>query len=76
MGEVRLNDGKYGQMTFRTQENRKIRPSVGCGDKSVPSTVVRRYDLRKSGGHLGKVGSIHPMTRASGAIGPPARPAK
>jgi hypothetical protein len=28
-------------MAFQTQENRKIRPSVGCGENSVPSTVVR-----------------------------------
>ncbi len=41
------NDGKYGHVAFRThvvfrtQENRKIRPSVGCGENSVPSTVVR-----------------------------------
>ena len=26
-GGVCLDDGKYGQMAFRTQENRKIRPS-------------------------------------------------
>ena len=55
-GGVCLNDGKYGQMAFRTRENRKIRPSVGCGENSVPSTVVRGYDLRKPGGHLGNVG--------------------
>ena len=63
MGEVRLNDGKYGQMTCRTQENRKIRPSVGCGDKSVPSTVVRRYDFRKLGGHLGNVGLVRMLVQ-------------
>ncbi len=34
----------------------KIMPSVGCGENSVPSTVVRGYDLRKPGGHLGNVG--------------------
>jgi len=38
---VCLDDGKYGQMAFQTQENRKIRPSVGCGENPVPSTVVR-----------------------------------
>ena len=37
--------------------NRKIRPSVGCGENSVLSTVVRGYDLCKPGGHLGIVGS-------------------
>jgi len=34
----------------------KIRPSDGCRRDTVPSTVVRGYDLRKSGGHLGNVG--------------------
>ena len=30
----------------------KIRPSDGCKGNTVPSTVVRGYDLRKPGGHL------------------------
>ncbi len=34
----------------------KIRPSDGCKGNTVPSTVVRGYDLRKLGGHLGNVG--------------------
>ena len=34
----------------------KIRPSDGCKGNTVPSTVVRGYDLRKPGGHLGNVG--------------------
>ncbi len=34
----------------------KIRPSDGCKGDTVPSTVVRGYDLRKPGGHLGNVG--------------------
>ena len=34
----------------------KIRPSAGCGENSVPSTVVGGYDLRKPGGYLGNVG--------------------
>ncbi|MCZ6587745.1 MAG: hypothetical protein O7B24_07355 [Alphaproteobacteria bacterium] len=55
-GGVCLDYGKYGQMALRTQENRKIRPSIGCGENSVPSTVVRGHDLRKPGGHLGNVG--------------------
>ncbi len=55
-GGVCLDDGKFGQMTFRTQENRQIRPSIGCGEYSVPSTVGRGYYLRKPGGHLGNVG--------------------
>ncbi len=33
-----------------------IRPSDGCKGDAVPSTVVRGYDLRKPGGHLGNVG--------------------
>ena len=28
----------------------------GCKGNTVPSTVVRGYDLRKPGGHLGNVG--------------------
>ena len=35
----------------------KIRPSDGCKGNTVTSTVVRGYDLRKPGGHLGNVGS-------------------
>ena len=35
----------------------KIRPSDGCKGNTVPSTVVRGYDLCKPGGHLGNVGS-------------------
>ena len=34
----------------------KIRPSDGCKGDTVPSTVVRGYDLRKPGGHLGNFG--------------------
>ncbi len=34
----------------------KIGPSDGCKGDTVPSTVVRGYDLRKPGGHLGNVG--------------------
>ena len=34
----------------------KIRPSDGCKGNTIPSTVVRGYDLRKPGGHLGNVG--------------------
>ena len=34
----------------------KIRLPVGCKGNTVPSTVVRGYDLRKPGGHLGNVG--------------------
>ena len=36
----------------------KIRPSDGCKGNTVPSTVVRGYDLRKPGGHLGNVGLV------------------
>ncbi len=35
----------------------KFGPSDGRGRDTVPSTVVRGYDLRKLGGHLGNVGS-------------------
>ncbi len=34
----------------------KIRPSDGCKGDTVPSTVVRGYDLCKPGGYLGNVG--------------------
>jgi hypothetical protein len=30
-----LNGGESEKMAFRTQENRKIRPSVGCRENSV-----------------------------------------
>ena len=46
-GEARLDGGKYGQIAFRTHENRKISQSDRCGESSVPSTVVRGYDLHK-----------------------------
>ncbi len=55
-GGVCLDDGKYGQMAFRAQENRKIRSSGGGGNYSVPSTVARLYDFREPGGYLGNVG--------------------
>ena len=35
----------------------KIWPSDGCKGDTVPSTVVRGYDLCKPGGRLGNVGS-------------------
>ncbi len=38
----------------------KLRPSDGCKETTVPSTVIRGYDLRKLGGHLGNVGSRVP----------------
>jgi hypothetical protein len=52
-------------MAFRTQENRKIRPSVGCGENSVPSTVVRGYD-RKS--HVGTLDQALDQADANGWI--------
>ena len=36
--------------------NRRGGLSVGCEEISVPTTVVRGYDFRKTGGHLGNVG--------------------
>ena len=41
----------------------KIRPSDGCKGDTVPSTVVRGYDLCKPGGHLGNVGLTAPAGR-------------
>ncbi len=55
-GEVCLDDGKYGQMAFRAQENRKIRSSDGCGENPVLSTMVGRYGFHEPGGNLGNVG--------------------
>lgn len=52
-----LVDGKYGQLAIRTKKNRKIRLSDGCGENSVLSTMVRRYDLHRPGGYLGNIGS-------------------
>ena len=34
-----------------------LSPSDGCGEHSVPSTVVRGYDRCKPGGYLGNIGS-------------------
>ena len=45
----------------------KIRPSDGCKGNTVPSTVVRGYDLRKPGGHLGNVGSTSYFTAGQAA---------
>ena len=38
------------------RKTNKVRPSDGCKGDTVPSTVVRGYDLRKLGGYLGNVG--------------------
>ncbi len=50
--------GKPGKWASNRGLISKIRPSDGCKGDTVPSTVVRGYDLRKPGGHLGNVGSI------------------
>jgi hypothetical protein len=55
-GEVHLDDGKYVQVATRAQENRGIRSSDGCGETSVPSTMVRGYDFHRLGGYLGNPG--------------------
>ncbi len=59
-GEVRLDDGKYGQTAFRTQENRKIRPSVGLGRDAVLLAVERWNDFPEFGGYPGNVGLYVP----------------
>ena len=62
-GEVKTTGGgvsewrQIWQMAFHRGLISKIRPSDGCKGNTVPSTVVRGYDLRKPGGHLGNVGS-------------------
>ncbi len=58
-GELRLNRGKYGQMAFRTQKNRKIRPSDGRKGSTVPVVMVRWYVFHGFGCHLGNVGLGH-----------------
>ncbi|MDP7426331.1 MAG: hypothetical protein QF394_13055, partial [Rhodospirillales bacterium] len=54
-GEICLDGGKYGKMTFRKQENREIRSSGGGGNDFVPLTVARWYDSREPSGYLGNV---------------------
>jgi hypothetical protein len=44
-------------MAFQTQEKRKITASAGCGENSVPSTMVRWYDFHEPRGYLGNLGS-------------------
>ena len=47
----------------------KIRPSDGCKGNTVPSTVVRGYDLRKPGGDLGNVGEyVWVYTQPGGGV--------
>jgi hypothetical protein len=55
-GEVHLDEGKYGQMAFRTQEDRKNRSPDGCGDRFLPSNMIRGHDSHKLGDYLGNVG--------------------
>ena len=68
-GELRLNPGKYGQMAFRTQKNRKIRPSDGCGRDTVPLAVKWWYDFPEFGCHLGNVGLTSPPLPDTGPRG-------
>jgi hypothetical protein len=55
-GEVHLDEGEYGQMAFRTQEDRKNRSPDGCGDCFLPSNMIRGHDSHKLGDYLGNVG--------------------
>jgi hypothetical protein len=55
-GAVRGALARYGQLAFRTRENRKIRLSDGGGEKPVLSTMARRYDFHKPGGYPGNIG--------------------
>jgi hypothetical protein len=51
------NMGKWSwQVAFRTQEDRKIRPPDGYGDRLLPSNTVREYNSHRLEGHLGNVG--------------------
>jgi hypothetical protein len=54
--EVHLDEGKYGQMAFHTQEDRKTRSPDGCGDRFLPSNMIRGHDSHKLGDYLGNVG--------------------
>jgi hypothetical protein len=55
-GEVRLDDGKYGKWLSGHSKTETIRSSDGCGETSVPSTMVRGYDFHTPGGYLGNPG--------------------
>ncbi len=60
MGEVCLDDGKYGQMAFQARvdlQNQAIGwLSDGCGRDAVPVTVERRSDFPEFACHMGNVG--------------------
>ncbi len=47
---------KLGKWASNRELISNIRPSDGCKGDTVPSTVVRGYDLCKPGGQLGNVG--------------------
>ncbi len=61
-GEVRLDDGKYGQMAFRTQQNRNNQVIGWLRGNFCSLTMVRGYDFHRLGGYLGNPGSSHPET--------------
>ncbi len=56
MGEVRLDDGKCGQMTFWTlpiDENRVIWKAT---EETIPTALQSWYDHHEFVGYLGNVG--------------------
>ncbi len=55
-GGVCLNGGESGQMAFKPRADLQNQAIGWLQRDTVPSTVVRGYDLRKPGGHLGNVG--------------------
>jgi len=56
MGEVCLDDGKYGQMGFRTRPNRKRQAIRRLPRNSVPLATESLYDFHELGAYWGNVG--------------------
>ena len=55
-GEVRLDDGKLGQIAFRTLSNRQDQAIDGCERYAFSVAVKWWYNFHEYGGHLGNVG--------------------
>ncbi len=55
-GEVRLDDGKYGQMAFRTRPTHQNRAIGQLRRGNYYNAVQFGYDSHESEGYLGNVG--------------------
>ena len=55
-GRERLDDENYGQMAFRTQDNRKIRSLDGCGGKTNPTAAPFGRHRHEIDANLANVG--------------------